>query len=62
MIRILRIIEYIYEDEETAEDDMSRWNAPAIGIIPRLNSKKRIRSTIIQDLDARFENAAADTD
>jgi hypothetical protein len=51
MVRVLRLIEYVYEDAETAEKDMANWNAPAIGSVPRVGPNKRIRSTILTDLD-----------
>lgn len=31
MIRVLRLIEYIYEDFQQAADDMSHWQLPAFG-------------------------------
>lgn len=56
-IRVLRIIEYIYEDAKTAEQDMRNWNAPADGMISMgSHSKMQIRSTTITDLDFEFDS------
>jgi hypothetical protein len=49
MIRVLRLMEYIYPDNETAQDDMGRWGMPAIGN-KELGVGKSIRSTILTDL------------
>jgi hypothetical protein len=51
MIRVLRIMEYEYEDNERAKQDMARWQIPANG------SKRQggmvIRSAIIIDLNSQ---------
>ena len=31
MIRVLRVLEYVYPDAKTAEQDMARWQIPANG-------------------------------
>lgn len=31
MIRVLRVLEYIYEDWETAEEDMANWQIAPFG-------------------------------
>lgn len=49
MIRVLRLIEYTYDDAEMAEKDMSRWNLPAVGI--RRHGPNVVRSTILTDLN-----------
>jgi hypothetical protein len=52
MIRVLRLIEYTYPDNETAEADMQRWGVPANGSKKwGKHDDKVIRSTIIIDLD-----------
>jgi hypothetical protein len=50
MIRILRLMEYWYSDAEIAEEDMSHWQVSAIGTSD-LGKGKRIKSTILSDLD-----------
>jgi hypothetical protein len=59
MIRILRIIEYTYPDNETAEEDMGRWQIPAVGIY-KPGKDKTIRSTIITDLNFGENEDATD--
>lgn len=49
MIRVLRIIEYTYDNNQRAEEDMARWQVPAIGT--RRHGNMTIRSTIITDLN-----------
>jgi hypothetical protein len=49
VIRILRIIEYTYADNQRAEEDMQRWQVPPIG--SRRHGNMTIRSTIITDLN-----------
>lgn len=50
MIRVLRLIEYEYNDTKMAENDMSRWQHPAIG--SRVYGiGKVVRSTVLQNLD-----------
>jgi len=55
MIRILRIIEYTYSDNETAEQDMAAWKHPSFGT-KKYGSSKTVKSTIIVDLDFEDEN------
>lgn len=57
-IRILRLMEYVYPDAETAEEDMSRWMIPATGI-RRMSPNKLIRSTILTDLNFEDEDVVA---
>lgn len=54
MIRVLRLIEYVYPDAQTAEMDMSRWSIPAIGTI-NYRTNCPIRSTILTNLDYKGE-------
>lgn len=52
MIRVLRLLEYVYESAEIAEQDMARWGVPAIGSAPiSLSTGKQIRSTILTNLN-----------
>lgn len=48
-IRILRLLEYIYEDNERAEKDQELWQVPAIGT--QRHGRMTIKSTILTDLD-----------
>lgn len=32
-VRVIRILEYVYPDHETAEADMQAWNAPINGVL-----------------------------
>lgn len=48
-IRILRIMEYVYEDNARAEEDMARWQVPPIGT--SCHGNMTIKSTIITDLN-----------
>lgn len=51
MIRVLRLLEYVYDSAEIAEQDMSKWGVPAIGSAPISKSTgKQIRSTILTNL------------
>jgi hypothetical protein len=50
MIRILRLIEYTYVDNEDADEDMNNWQIPPIGG-KSFGGQKIIRSTILTDLD-----------
>lgn len=52
-IRILRLLEYIYEDNESAEKDQALWQVPAIGT--QRHGNMVIKSTILTDLN--FEKA-----
>jgi hypothetical protein len=54
--RILRLLEYVYEDAKTAEADMARWQMPAIGT-KRIGFMS-IKSTILTDLN--FEGPELD--
>jgi hypothetical protein len=58
MIRVLRILEYVYADNKRAEEDMARWQVPAIGT--RRHGNMIIRSSIITDLDFKFDNIPDD--
>lgn len=53
MIRILRLLEYTYEDNERAEEDIGRWQIPAIGTSRHGNMT--IRSAIITDFNYQEE-------
>jgi hypothetical protein len=47
--KVLRLLEYTYNDVEEADEDMKRWSVPPNGPLPFMNRGKRgIRSTIIQ--------------
>jgi hypothetical protein len=48
-VRILRLMEYTYPDNERAERDMMRWAIPPIG--GRLHGDMTIRSTILTNLN-----------
>jgi hypothetical protein len=48
-VRILRLLEYVYEDAEMAETDMTRWQMPAIGT--KRIGYMSIKSTILADLN-----------
>lgn len=48
-IRVLRLIEYVYDTQERADADQGRWQMPAIGW--RRVGDMMIRSTIIADLN-----------
>lgn len=49
MIRVLRLLEYMYPDGETADADMALWKQPASGV--HTYGTKIIRSAIISDLN-----------
>lgn len=49
-VRVLRIIEYIYDTPEQAELDMAKWQMPAIGT-RCLGGGKILKSAIITDLN-----------
>jgi hypothetical protein len=49
MIRILRLLEYVYDDEARAEEDMARWQVPPVG--SRRHGNMTIRSSIITDFN-----------
>jgi hypothetical protein len=48
-VRLLRILEYVYESPEDADRDMKLWQIPAIGA-RRTWRDGYIRSTLITDL------------
>lgn len=48
-IRVLRLIEYVYDTQERADADQARWSMPATGW--RRVGDMTIRSTIITDLN-----------
>lgn len=52
MIRVVRILEYIYETNEIAESDMSNWKLAPNGSL-FIGKNKRVRSTIITDFTFR---------
>lgn len=35
MVRVLRLLEYVYADHEDAERDMQNWSVPADGTVKR---------------------------
>jgi hypothetical protein len=56
MIRVLRLIEYVYPDAETMEEDMACWYVGPIGSKRiGIGKTKVIRSTVLTDL--QFEVA-----
>jgi hypothetical protein len=58
MIRVLRILEYVYADNKRAEEDMARWQVPATGT--QRHGNMIIRSSIITDLDFKFDDIPDD--
>jgi len=38
-VRVIRILEYVYPDHETAEEDRRRWNVPENGSVYRGGGK-----------------------
>lgn len=38
-VRVIRILEYVYPDHETAEEDQRRWNVPPNGSVMRGGGK-----------------------
>jgi len=48
-IRVLRLIEYVYENQAYADADQARWQMPAIGW--RRMGHMTIRSTVLTNLD-----------
>jgi hypothetical protein len=46
MIKVLRLMEYTYPDQKTADEDIARWVTPAVGTY-KPNSFTTIRSTIM---------------
>jgi hypothetical protein len=55
-IRVLRLLEYVYDTQERADADQARWQMPAIGW--RRIGDMTIRSTILTDLDYGDDVAA----
>lgn len=51
-VRILRLLEYIYDTPERAEKDQELWQVPAIG--SQRHGTMVIKSTILTDLN--FDN------
>lgn len=49
-VRVLRVIEYIYDTSDLAEADMAHWQMPAIGT-RYLGGGKVLKSAIITDLN-----------
>lgn len=47
MIRILRMLEYVYDNYEQAEEDMRHWGVPAFGCFAISNTSKIIYSAIL---------------
>jgi hypothetical protein len=47
-IRILRLLEYVYDNPERAQKDQERWQVPANG--SRLTGDMIVRSSIITDM------------
>jgi hypothetical protein len=35
MVRVLRLLEYVYADHEAAEKDMQNWKVPADGTVKK---------------------------
>jgi hypothetical protein len=40
-VRVIRILEYVYPDHETAEEDMRRWNVPENGSVRKGGGSRR---------------------
>lgn len=63
-VRVLRMIEYVYEDLEGAVEDMGRWGVPPIGPRPALwfrgQTYPMIQSTIIGPLPGDLNGSALD--
>lgn len=51
MIRVLRLLEYEYADNDTAAKDMARWQVPETGTTR--HGPILIRSSVIIDLTER---------
>lgn len=50
MIRVLRLLEYVYEDFEAAEADQARWYVPATGVRSiGLGKGNTIRSAVLPE-------------
>lgn len=48
-VRVLRLLEYTYENQELADADMARWGTPANGTRTGLAGQQVIRSSVIVD-------------
>jgi hypothetical protein len=48
-IRVLRLLEYVYDNQARADEDQARWQTPAAGSF--IASGMMIRSAIITDLN-----------
>lgn len=62
-VRILRLLEYIYDTPERAQKDQERWQIPANG--SRISGDMVVRSAIIIDMSYMEETItipAADAD
>lgn len=46
-VRVLRILEYVYEDEESAAEDMSRWTHGFNTKVWQPNKKMVMRSSVL---------------
>jgi hypothetical protein len=58
-VKVLRLIEYVYPDAKTMEDDMARWYIPPIGTKTiGIGKTQIIRSTVLTDL--QFETVEDD--
>jgi len=57
MIRVLRILEYIYETPERAEEDLSNWGVAANG--SHNFGDLVVKSAIITDLVFKGENGGS---
>ena len=51
-VRVIRVLEYEYEDQASANLDMSRWGVPPMAI-HRPNKSVIIRSAVILPYDER---------
>jgi hypothetical protein len=49
LVRVLRILEYIYYDNARAEEDMARWQVPPVGT--RRHGNMMIKSAVITQLN-----------
>ncbi len=54
-VRILRLLEYIYDNQERAEEDQKHWQIPAIET--RQQGNTVIKSTILTDLNWTGDNS-----
>lgn len=59
-VRVIRLIEYVYKDQDVANADMAHWNAPAIGVHSP-HGNMTLRSTILTmpwDSEVPYEEPA----